>query len=356
MRKKTGLVNIKLIMSIAAALISMILATGCGFGSSGGKTEEAYALIGNLDYQNAITTFEEALENGENERRIYRGEGIAYIGEGKYNEAISCLTKALSLSSGIVENMDYDINYYLALAYYKNGDIDEAIGIYDTILSLKPGEVDAVYLRGLLYAEKNMLDEALASFNQVISIEPDNYDRIIRIYVILADNGYKETGQGYLKSAMDNGTKKMSNYEKGQISFYLEDYESAKTYLEKAREEEGYEAVLLLGKTYEMLGDNNYAVSVFSSYANSDEPSPEILNEMGICKMSMNDYEGALAAFEEAISIPNNSMLQTLKFNEIVCYEHLGQFDKARSLMEIYINNYPDDENARDEYIFLKTR
>ena len=356
MRKKIDLVNIKLIMSIAVALISMILATGCSFGSSGGKTEEAYALIENLDYQNAITTFEEALENGENERRIYRGEGIAYIGEGKYNEAISCLTKALSLSSGIVENMDYDINYYLALAYYKNGDIDEAIGIYDTILSLKPGEVDAVYLRGLLYAEKNMLDEALASFNQVISIEPDNYDRIIRIYVILADNGYKETGQGYLKSAMDNGTKKMSNYEKGQISFYLEDYESAKTYLEKAREEEGYEAVLLLGKTYEMLGDNNYAVSVFSSYANSDEPSPEILNEMGICKMSMNDYEGALAAFEEAISIPNNSMLQTLKFNEIVCYEHLGQFDRARSLMEIYINNYPDDENARDEYIFLKTR
>ena len=72
--------------------------------------------------------------------------------------------------------------------------------------------------------------------------------------------------------------------------------------------------------------------------------------------MSMNDYEGALAAFEEAISIPNNSMLQTLKFNEIVCYEHLGQFERARGLMDIYINNYPDDENAKDEYTFLKTR
>ena len=320
------------------------------------KTSEAFAMVTNLDYQGAITTFEEAMENGEDARQIYRGEGIAYIGLGDYNAAIDCFSKALSLSSGIVNSMDYDINYYLALAYYKNGNTDEAINIYNTILSLKPGEVDAIYLRGVLYAQKNMLDEALSSFNQVIAIEPDNYDRIIRIYVILADNGYKETAQGYLKSAMDNGTKKMSNYEKGQISYYLEDYESAKTYLEKAREEEGYEAVLLLGKTYEMLGDNNYAVSVFSSYTGSGEQSPEILNEMGLCKMAMNDYEGALSAFEEAIAIPDNGMLQTLKFNEIVCFEHLGQFDRAKALMDIYIKNYPDDINAADEYVFLKSR
>ena len=103
-------VNIKLIMSTATVILLSSLLTGCGLGSSTDKTDEAYSLISNLDYQNAITTFEEALENGEDERRIYRGEGIAYIGEGKYNEAISCLTQALSVSSGIVEPMDYDIN------------------------------------------------------------------------------------------------------------------------------------------------------------------------------------------------------------------------------------------------------
>ncbi|MCR4991135.1 MAG: tetratricopeptide repeat protein [Lachnospiraceae bacterium] len=341
---------------LTASVLATSLLTGCKIGSSTEKTDEAFALIANLDYEGALATFDEALEKGGDEREILRGKGIAYIGEGRYEEAISALTDALSLSSGIVESMDYDINYYLALAYFKSGNTDEAVNIYDTILSLKPGEVDAVYLRGVLYAEKGMLDEALSSFNQVIAIEPDNYDRIINIYTILATNGYKEKGQEYLKSAIDNGTKKMSNYEKGQISYYLEDYESAKTYLEKAREEEGYEAVLMLGKTYEMLGDNNYAVSVFSSYANSAEPSPEILNEMGLCKMSMSDYEGALVAFEEAIAIPNNNMLQTLKFNEIVCYEHLGQFDRAKSLMETYVKSYPDDENAQTEYMFLKTR
>lgn len=338
------------------SIMSTILLCACTINDKNEKTSQAYSMITNLEYEESLAMFEEALNDGESKREIYRGEGIAYTGLCRYEEAIASFEKALSLSSGIVNGMDYDLNYYLATAYYKSGNPDEAVKIYDSILSLRPNEVDAIYLRGVIYSEKNMLDEAMESFNEVIKAEPENYDRIIQIYVILADNGYKEVGQAYLKNAMENGTKQMSNYEKGQISFYLEDYESAKTYLEKARDEEGYEAVLLLGKTYETLGDNNYAVSVYSSYANSTEGSAEILNEMGLCKLAMNDYQGALAAFQDAMNIPDNNITQTLKYNEIVAYEYLGDFETARTLMANYVKSYPDDENAAREYTFLKTR
>ena len=347
--RKTALVTIIFIMST-------VILSACSLTDKNEKTAEAFSLMQNLEYENAIAMFEEALSNNENEREIYRGEGIAYIGLGRYEDAITYIEKALALSSGIVNGMDYDLNYYLATAYYKSGNADEAIKIYDAILSLKPDDTDAKYLRGVIYSEKNMLDEAMESFNEVIKADPENYDRIIQIYVILADNGYKEVGQSYLKNAMENGTKQMSNYEKGQISFYLEDYESAKTYLEKARDEEGYEAVLLLGKTYETLGDNNYAVSVYSSYATGEEGSAEILNEMGLCKLAMNDYQGALSAFQDAMNIQDNSITQTLKYNEIVAYEYLGDFETAKRLMTSYIKNYPDDEKAARENIFLKTR
>lgn len=340
---------------IGVMLTTPVLLTACGEDDYD-PVKEGYIAIENLEYQDAIELFEQAKETHDDLRYIKRGEGIAYIGLGRYGEAIESLLEALSLSSGIVNSMDYDMNYYLATAYYKNGQLDEAIETYNSILALKPNDVDAIYLRGVLYAQKEMLTEAMESFDQVIRLEPNNYDRIIRIYTILQSNGYKETGQAYLKQAMENETKKMSNYEKGQISFYLEDYESAKTYLEKAREEEGYEAFLLLGKTYEMLGDNNYAVSVFSSYSGSDEGAAQILNEMGICKMAMNDYAGALSAFEDALAIPNNGLTQSLKFNEIVCYEYLGDFNTAASLMDSYIKAYPDDTNAKREYEFLKTR
>ena len=155
---------------------------------------------------------------------------------------------------------------------------------------------------------------------------------------------------------MDAGTKGMTNYEKGRICYYLEDYENARTYLEKAREEGGYEAALFLGKTYEILGDLNYAISVYNSYLENEEPNARMLNQLGLCKMRAEDYAGALTAFQSAINIEDNGMMQTLKMNEIVAYERLGQYEEAASRMSSYLSSYPDDEAAKREYEFLKTR
>lgn len=49
-------------------------------------------------------------------------------------------------------------------------------------------------------------------------------------------------------------------------------------------------------------------------------------------------------------------MMQVLKMNEIVAYERLKDYKKASVLMESYLKTYPDDEEAKREYIFLKTR
>lgn len=49
-------------------------------------------------------------------------------------------------------------------------------------------------------------------------------------------------------------------------------------------------------------------------------------------------------------------MLQTLKMNEIIAYEHLNEYKKAAVLLENYLKTYPDDEEAQREYIFLKSR
>jgi tetratricopeptide (TPR) repeat protein len=156
---------------------------------------------------------------------------------------------------------------------------------------------------------------------------------------------------------MESGTRYMTNLEKGRISYYLEDYENARTYLDKAKDEDGDEAVLYLGKTHEVLGDYNYAISVYNTYlSGSNGQSPAILNQLGLCKMELKDYQGALEAFQEAMNIEDNGMMQTLKMNEIVAYEKLMEYQKATALLESYLKSYPDDETAQREYEFLKTR
>ena len=347
MRKRCG--------AAALAVALGVLLGGCGAGKNENYSAGMEAVAA-LEYDNAIALFAAAREAGENERLIRRGEGLAYMGKTMYAEAAQAFETALSFSDGRVNNMDYDINYYLATAYYKQGELNKAIDVYNAIIALKGEEKDAYYLRGVIYAEQGNLDMAKADFDKLVSIDKNDYDKLINIYGVLDENGYKETGQQYLQTAMDAGTKGMTNYEKGRICYYLEDYENARTYLEKAREEGGYEAALFLGKTYEILGDVNYAISVYNSYLENEEPNARMLNQLGLCKMRAEDYAGALTAFQSAINIEDNGMMQTLKMNEIVAYERLGQYEEAASRMSSYLSSYPDDEAAKREYEFLKTR
>lgn len=337
-------------------LSAAFLLSGCGLFHKHENIDAGMEAVAALDYDAAIANFDLALDAGEDERLLYRGYGLAYMGKTDYQLAVESFEKALSLSDGRIIAMDYDINYYLATAYYKLGLLDKAISSYDAIIALRPEEKDAYYLRGVVCSEQGKLEEALLNFDKTISLDPKDYDRLIDIYCVLDDNGYKEPGQIYLRTAMDSGTKDMTNYEKGRISYYLEDYENARNYLEKARDTGDYEAILFLGKTHETLGDSNYAISVYSSYLDSKGPNQHVLNQMGLCKMHMKDYQGALEAFQAAMNIEDNGMMQTLKFNEIIAYEMLGEYKKAAVLLEAYLKTYPDDVTAQREYVFLKSR
>ena len=88
----------------------------------------------------------------------------------------------------------------------------------------------------------------------------------------------------------------------------------------------------------------------------NDQSKAEIYNQLGLCRIRMGEYELALTAFQTAMNIEDNGMMQTLKFNEIVAYENMKDFKTAAALMNSYLKSYPDDETAKREYEFLQTR
>lgn len=345
-RKRTGL---------AMAAVCMIL-SGCGADTPPSYTEQGMEAVETLDYEKALTLFQTAEENGEETRLLYRGIGLAYLGKTDYEAAIAYLEAALQLGDSRVENLDFDINYYLATAYYKNGQLQEAVGVYDAILGLRPEETNAYYLRGCVKLAEGDFDGAQADFDTAITKEPKNYDRMIRIYMALEEYGYKEAGLVYLQNAMKENEKSISDYDMGRICYYMGDYENARGFLEKLKTTTDYGAALYLGRTYEALGDYNYAASIYAGYAEYDQTKAEIYNQLGLCRMQLKEYDAALLAFQTGMNIEGNDMMQTLKFNEAVTYEYMGDYKTAASLMNSYLRSYPDDETAKREYEFLQTR
>ena len=211
--KKTGL------MTIAA--VTLLLCAGCGAEEKTDNISEGMAAVSRLEYDAAIQYFDAALEANEDERQLCRGMGLAYMGLSQYEDAISYLEKALQLGSGIPDDMDYDINYYLATAYFRNGQAEDAISSYDAILALRPKEVEAYYLRGCVKLYSGDFDGAKLDFDQAISMDAQNYDRIIQIYIALVDNGYKDVGKEYFAQVIADHEKTISDYDMGRIYYYL---------------------------------------------------------------------------------------------------------------------------------------
>lgn len=342
-------------IEIAAVLLCVVL-MGCGAEAEPSYTKQGMEAVKALDYDKAISLFQTAEENGEEERLLYRGMGLAYLGKTDYEAAIAYLETALRMGSSWVEDLDFDINYYLATAYYKNGQLQEAVKVYDAILGIRPEETNAYYLRGSVKLSEGNFDGAKADFDTAVAQDPKNYDRMIRIYMVLEEYGYKEAGQVYLQNAMTENEKSISDYDMGRICYYMGDYENAKGFLERLKTASDYGAALYLGRTYEALGDYNYAASIYAGYADYDQTKAEIYNQLGLCRMQLGEYQTALDAFQKAMSIEGNDMMQTLKFNEIATYEYMGDYKTAAALMNSYLRSYPDDETAKREYEFLQTR
>ncbi|WP_081779955.1 tetratricopeptide repeat protein [Butyrivibrio proteoclasticus] len=342
-----------LIVAMAALLV------GCGSLSGRHNIDSGFAYIESHEYTNALSSFDEAEKNGEDPCLIHRGRGIAYLRSGESQKAVTELLASLAADEGIVDDMDFDTNYYLAEAYYNLGEYEKAKEVYDAILSLKGKDSQAFYLRGVCELASDNHDSAKSDFSKAIALNSRDYTMIIMIYKSLAEYGYEEEATSILQTAMDQGSSHMTNFEKGQISFYLGNNAEAQSYLEAARNERDQEkepVVLMLGMTGEKQGDYNYAVSVYKTYLSENPASARVYNQLGMCQIKQGDYNGAISSFELGIAVDDKELNQALMLNEITAYEYMGDFATASSMMANYLDLYPDDEAAIRENVFLSTR
>lgn len=338
------------------ALCAVLFCAGCGSEKKGTNIEAGMAAIGELRYEEALASFDQALVSGENRQLTYRGIGLANMGLAKYDEAAAALEKCLSFGGSLPNELDYDVNHYLATVYYKAGRYEEAKQVCDTILALRDGSKEARFMRGIVQLKMGNFELGKPDFDRAVALAPNDYDQIVEIYKVMDEMGYKEAGIVYLESAIQNAPKDMSNYDKGRIYFYLGDFEAARNYLEQARSAGDDKATYYLGKTWENLGEYNYAASVYLSYIQEHGESALIYNQLALCHMKLNDYDAAQEALKSGLALGDNALRQTLLFNQIVVYEKQGDFKQAAQLVNSYMRDYPDDDVAGREREFLRSR
>lgn len=82
----------------------------------------------------------------------------------------------------------------------------------------------------------------------------------------------------------------------------------------------------------------------------------QIYNRMAVDQIEAGQYEEALASIALGRGFADLLAEQDLSFNEAVAYERMADYKKALELFEAYAGRYGDDQRARRELTFLRTR
>ena len=279
--------------------MTLLLLQGC---AAGGTAEGAVAEAGRkmeaLAYEEAIAIADGVIANGDaGMREAYRIKGIALVKTGYYEEAEDAFVQALSLSDGILTDMDFDISMYRALAFRKRGLYEQADAVYDNILAIRADDAAALYAKGCNLLTLERISDAYRCFDEAGKAAGDAEDLqelYVLIYRSLAEAGYREAGLNQLDAAP---------YDPQTTLTPVEQY-----------------------------------------------------NRTGLEHMARGEYEQATEAFEAGLALQEEDLQQALQRNRIAAYEYAGNFGKAAELMEAYAARFPEDKMAARELVFLRTR
>ncbi|MEM1281551.1 MAG: tetratricopeptide repeat protein, partial [Cyanobacteria bacterium P01_H01_bin.152] len=124
--------------------------------------------LGKLErYEDAISSFDEALKHKPDDHKAWYNRGIALDELGHYEDAIMSYNKALKHKPGYHEAWN---NRGIALSNLKR--YEDAISSYTEVLKHKPSDHEAYYNKACCYALLDTPDAALANLQQAINLAP----------------------------------------------------------------------------------------------------------------------------------------------------------------------------------------
>ncbi len=320
------------------------------------------SLIKLKQYEEALVEFDKAYVNKDviivkqNNKKLFRGKGIAYYYMLDYEKAIAQFKKALDINE--LSELDMDILYYIGSSYITVGAYEEAIKTYTGLIKLDNKSADAYSSRALCYRNLGDFEQSLADYDAAIHAEPENYAHYFGKYYLLAESADVTAANEVLNKASELTIKSSADqYNLAKVHFYQGNYEAALSELSEGFKNGFAEAYYYLGEIYRIKKDYPKAIYYYDIFIKEGEIlAPNVYNQIASCLIKTGEYGDALKYLEKGLAYNHAGTKKTLKKNEIIVYECLGEFDKAKEKLTQYLADYPEDKEAAREAEFVDTR
>ncbi|MBI5415695.1 MAG: tetratricopeptide repeat protein [Candidatus Omnitrophica bacterium] len=144
----------------------------------------AYALFNMKFYDKALREAEEGLKVEPYNAELYMLLGKIALKEKNYGEAFEQLRKAR-----LIDPSDVWTRYYLALSFYRLGEIPRAREQCQWVLARRPDHAKALYLMAMIYAQGKDYAVFEEFLKKAVLLEPQATDELVNIAETLSRQG-----------------------------------------------------------------------------------------------------------------------------------------------------------------------
>jgi len=242
------------------------------------------------------------------------------IASNDFWSAAEHLQQALILSPN-----DLDIMFRRAHCLQNAGEIENAIELYETLATLKPGLASVLNNLGNAYANIGELEKALDCLQRVVAVEPNYPDGYANLGNVLHRLGRHREAEGAVCDAIGLDAQNPNYwYNLGNVLQAMQRYEDAiRCYRRSIRFDEDFAGCHNnLGNVYRALGQYSNALPAFENAIRLDGGSADtyanlggLCNDAGEHALSRKYYEKALISDENCISAFSN-LLYLLNYTD----------------------------------------
>lgn len=276
------------------------------------KEAMAFQKAGRLDA--AIRDYRLLLDQYPNIAEIRSNLGTALAGEGRYAEAIAEYEKALRLKP------EAGVRLNLALAYYKSGDVTNAVKILTTLRGDAPSNMQVVTVLADCYLRLGKNKQVVDLISPVQAANPDNPAYNYLLGTALVRDNQIAKGQLIIDKILKNG--------------------------------DSAEARLLMGTTKFMVKDFSGALADFQKAVELNPNLPDVYSYYGLALLATGDQAGAEKAFLRELKTNPNNFDANLRMGVLLRQDE--QNDQALKYLQHALQIRPGDPGVRYQIAALE--
>ena len=283
------------------------------------------ALLNLGRYEEAIASYDKALEIKPDQDEAWNNRGVALGNLGRYEEEIASYDKALEIKP---ENDAAWVIRGLALANL--GRYEEVVVSCDQALEIKPENDAAWVIRGLALANLGRYEEVVVSCDQALEIKPDFDQTWYYRGMALYDLGrYEEAIASYDKALEIKPDYVEAWYYRGNSLGNLGRYEEVIASYDKAIEikPDNEEAWNNRGVALANLGRHEEAIASYDKAIEIKPDDDSTWGQRGLTLMNLERYEEAFKSYDKALELnPDNA---NAWYNRACCFALQNQIESA---------------------------